>query len=745
MRTQTVRHPGARLRNRAAWPGLYKAKRRLFASSVALLMLALPGAATALPSYDEVKADAQASDVQVLDRSGRLMERVRVDFQARRGDWIALDDVSVALQRAVILSEDRRFYSHGGVDWRAIAAAAWDTLAHERRRGASTLSMQLLGLIDEGFERGPQGRGIMQKIDQAFEARRLEEQWSKPRILEAYLNLAAFRGELVGVDALARVLFRKHPSGLDARESALAAALLRGPNASATVVARRACALLAEMGAPDECAGLSAYARRVLARSSGFWAGPPGMAEHYARLALAQSREHGAPPPRAVRTTLDAGLQRFVAQSISRHLRILGMDNVRDAAVVVQDNRSGQVLAYVGSSDGLSDAARVDHARALRQAGSTLKPFLYAQAIEQQRLTMASLLNDSPLDIPTGNGLYIPQNYDKRFSGWVSARTALASSLNIPALRVLLMISPDTFARRLTRLGLPLDQTGDFYGYSLALGSADVTLLSLTNAYRALADGGLYSPPRYLLDAPDAPATRVISEAAAWIIGDVLSDRQARARTFGFDSPLSTPFWTAVKTGTSKDMRDNWCMGWSQDYTVGVWVGNSGGASMRDVSGVSGAGPVWHDVMSYLHRGRPSGQPARPAQVTQARVAFDHELEPERLEAFVGDTVLRRVSLAQDFVPRGQGAARIAAPADGAIFAIDPDIPPDRQRSALRARNVAAAMARDVSWRIDGRVLGRGGELAWAPWPGRHRIELLDPDGRVLDAVHVEVRGAAPR
>jgi len=166
---------------------------------------------------------------------------------------------------------------------------------------------------------------------------------------------------------------------------------------------------------------------------------------------------------------------------------------------------------------------------------------------------------------------------------------------------------------------------------------------------------------------------------------------------------------------------------------------------MRDVSGVSGAGPVWHDVMSYLHRGRPSGQPARPAQVTQARVAFDHELEPERLEAFVGDTVLQRVSLAQDFVPRGQGVARIAAPADGAIFAIDPDIPPDRQRSALRARNVAAAMARDVSWRIDGRVLGRGGELAWAPWPGRHRIELLDPDGRVLDAVHVEVRGAAPR
>jgi penicillin-binding protein 1C len=724
--------------------------RRLFARvsfrlASAALALALPASAMALSSYEEVKLATQASDVLVLDRSGQVLERVRFDFQARRGDWIALEDISIAFQRAVLLSEDRRFYTHGGVDWRAIAAAAWDTLAHERHRGASTLSMQLLGLMEERFQRGPQGRGIMQKIDQAIEARRLEDQWSKSQILEAYLNLAAFRGELIGVDAVSRVLFRKHPSGLDARESALAAALLRGPNASAAVVARRACALLIDMGEPDDCTGLAAYAHHVLARKSGVWADRAGMAAHYARLALAKSHS-GAAASQTVRTTLDAGLQRYAVESIARHLRVLGMDNVRDAAVVVLDNRSGQILAYVGSSGDLSSAARVDHARALRQAGSTLKPFLYAQAIEQQRLTMASLLNDSPLDIPTGNGLYIPQNYDKRFSGWVSARTALASSLNIPALRVLLMISPDAFARRLVSLGLPLDQSGDFYGYSLALGSADVTLLTLTNAYRALAAGGLYSPPRYLLDEPGAPPPqRVMSEAAAWIVGDVLSDRQARSRTFGFDSPLSTPFWTAVKTGTSKDMRDNWCMGWSQDYTVGVWVGNSGGDSMRDVSGVSGAGPVWHDVMSYLHRHRPSMHAARPAQVSQVQVVFENDLEPARTEAFTGDTILRRVQLAQDFMPDDQKAARIAAPADGSIFAIDPDIPPDHQRSALRAKNVAAAMAKDVAWRIDGSEVGRGGEVAWAPWPGRHRIELLDAQGKVLDAVHVEVRAAAPR
>src|SRR5690606_9573944 len=221
--------------------------------SVAMLALGAPAMADELPGYDEVRLAAQASDVLVLDRSGQLLERVRRNYKERRGDWVKLDDISVALQRAVILSEDRRFYAHAGVDWRALAAAAWGMLAHEQRRGASTLSMQLPGLVDERLRRGPQGRTIVQKFDQIALAGQLEEAWSKPQVLEADLNRAACRGELVGVDAVARVLFRKHPGGLDARESALAAALLRGPNASPTVVAQRACAVLIEMGFPQEC------------------------------------------------------------------------------------------------------------------------------------------------------------------------------------------------------------------------------------------------------------------------------------------------------------------------------------------------------------------------------------------------------------------------------------------------------------------------------------------------------------
>src|SRR5690606_35064571 len=160
-----------------------------------------------------------------------------------------------------------------------------------------------------------------------------------------------------------------------------------------------------------------------------------------------------------------------------------------------------------------------------------------------------------------------------------------------------------------------------------------------------------YSPPRFVHDMhTSSDVDQVMPPGAAWIIGDILSDRQARARTFGLDSVLSTPFWTAVKTGTSKDMRDNWCLGWSERYTVGVWVGNSGGASMRDVSGVSGAGPVWHDLMSYLHRQQGSVQAAMPTSVSQGRVVFQDHIEPARQDFFLGDTAVAQVHLAQDYV-----------------------------------------------------------------------------------------------
>ena len=716
----------------------------LLLSSLLALTCAAP--AWALASFDEVRRDYRPSETRVLDRNGELLQRVRTDATVRRGAWTALADISPALRTAMVLSEDKRFYEHSGVDWRAVSAAAWGNLWNTRTRGASTITMQLAGLLDDDLRRGGAGRNLEQKLAQAVAAERLERGWRKDQILEAYLNIVPFRGEIVGIDALSRTLFGKAPHGLDAREAALAAALVRAPNAPPATVAQRACELLRAME-PDRrpnCDAVAMFTGAALQRR-GFEASA-GIAPHLARHAVAARGARDDPGGQrhddadAIRTTLSAPLQRFALASLQRHLRELRGRNVEDGALVALDNASGEVLAWVGSSGDLSRAGEVDSVLAERQPGSTLKPFLYAQALAEQRLTAASLLDDSPAQISTSGGLYIPQNYDKHFKGYVSVRTALASSLNVPAVRTLMMVTPEAFARQLRAVGLPLPQSGDYYGYSLALGSADVSLLALTNAYRALANGGRFGAARYLplpasapADASDAPPA--IDPRAAFIVGDILSDPNARARTFGLDSVLGTRFWSAVKTGTSKDMRDNWAIGWSQRYTVGVWVGNAGGASMWDVSGISGAAPVWAEVMGFLHRHTPSRAPAPPAGVTRQAVRFGGELEAARDEWFIDGTGQAVFALAPE-AATADAPARIDAPADGTIIALDPDIPPDRQRVRFEARG------RAVQWRIDGKFFARGNSALWLPWPGRHLIELVDARGQVADRRQVEVRGA---
>ena len=694
-------------------------------------------AAHALPTFDEVRRDFRPSDTRVTSREGETLQRVRTDLQVRRGEWTALADVSPALRSALVQSEDRRFYEHSGVDWRAVSAAAWGNLWNTRTRGASTITMQLAGLLDDSLRRGG-GRGMLQKIGQAATAEQLEHGWRKDQILEAYLNTVPFRGEIVGIDALSRTLFGKAPQGLDERESALAAALVRSPNAGRAAVARRACDVMRQSspGTRPDCAALDLFAEGALRQKA--FAADEGIAPHFARQAL---RQAGAATGAVVRSTVSAPLQRFARQTLLQQLRELKGRNVEDGAVVVLDNRSGEVLAWVGSSGQLSQAAEVDGVLARRQPGSTLKPFLYGEAVAERRLTAASLVLDSPEQIPTAGGLYIPQNYDRRFKGHVSVRTALAASLNVPAVRTLVMVSPDAFFDQLRAVGLELRESGGYYGYSLALGSSEVSLLQLTNAYRTLANGGLASPIRLSAGQQGAPAaTRALDAGAAFIVGDILSDRNARSRTFGTDSLLATRFWTAVKTGTSKDMRDNWAVGWSQRYTVGVWVGNAGGAAMWDVSGVSGAAPVWAAVMNHLHRSLPSRPPRAPAGVVQQAVRFGPGLEADRSEWFLAGTQQKLFALADDGAPASAGLTRILSPTAGTIVALDPDIPPAHQRLALQAEG-----GDTVQWRIDGKPLGRGARQQWMPWPGRHRITLVDHAGRERDAVQVEVRGAGVR
>ncbi len=721
--------------------------------SALLLIAACAVPAWAAATFDEVKREFRPSDTLILDRSGEVVQRLRTDTTVRRGQWVALPDMSPALRTALVLSEDKRFYEHSGVDWRAVSAAAWGNLWNTKTRGASTLSMQLAGLLDEDWRAAAGGRSITQKIGQTVSAQLLERSWRKDQILEAYLNLVPFRGEIVGIDALARTLFGKAAHGLDEREAAIAAALVRAPNAKAAQVAQRACGVLKTMQAPakTDCEGLDLFASAALQRRA--FDATEGIAPHLARQLLRQPADNKLRPA-TMTSTLRAPLQRFAVATLSQQLRELRGRHVEDGAIVVLDNATGEVLAWVGSSGELSAAAEVDGVLALRQPGSTLKPFLYAQAIAEKRITAASLIEDSSSQIQTAGGLYIPQNYDRQFKGLVSARTALGASLNVPAVRTLVMVSPEAFHKQLKSAGLPLKESGDYYGYSLALGSSEVSLLALANAYRTLANGGRYSTPAFV-PVRKADFKPAIDPRAAFIVSDILADPLARARTFGTDSVLATRFWTAVKTGTSKDMRDNWAVGYSQRYTVGVWIGNASGAPMQGVSGSSGAAPVWATLMRYLHRHESSRAPVPPAGVTQSRVAFagagQAPLEAARSEWFIrgteqalfaidsgaGDAGPARAAGPKGLRQQAQDLApRITAPASGTILALDPDIPPTRQRVNFSAEG------RHLRWLMDGKEFARGNHAQWLPWPGRHVVQLTDSSARVLDEIRLEVRGA---
>jgi penicillin-binding protein 1C len=443
-----------------------------------------------------------------------------------------------------------------------------------------------------------------------------------------------------------------------------------------------------------------------------------------------------------LRSTLDAALQEVATERLREQLLAVRDRAVRDGAVLVADNATGEVLAYVGGAGELGSARWVDGVQARRQAGSTLKPFLYGLALEARLVTPASLIEDAPLDVPTATGLYRPRNYDERFAGLVSVRTALASSLNIPAVRTLELVGAEALRLRLRDLGVAgLNEPGDFYGPALALGAADVSLWELVQAYRTLAAGGVWRPLVLRTEgAPDARGRRVYPESVAYLVSDVLAHRESRSATFGLENVLATRFWTAVKTGTSKDMRDNWCIGYSRRYTVGVWVGNFSGAPMRDVSGITGAAPVWRDVMTWLHRDGavPSRAPAPPPGVVGRRVVLEAAAEPPRLEWFLAGTEPAspatpglRTALA------GARPPRILAPAAGTMVALDPDIPPARQRVVLEAAGGAA-----LRFVLDGADLGpAAAPILWSPAPGRHTLALVDAEESAVDSVAFEVRG----
>ncbi|WP_437604645.1 penicillin-binding protein 1C [Sorangium sp. So ce834] len=672
---------------------LRRAARIALALAVApWLLLAFAAALTKLPPELAAPEERAVSTV-LLDRHGTVLRELRAGDGAR-ARWLPLAEAGDRIQRALLAAEDRRFAVHPGVDPIAIARALGQ-LAAERRvvSGASTITQQLARALV------PRPRTVRGKLGEMALALRIEASLSKREILEQYLNRVAFGPGLRGVEAASRFYFDKPTADLSLAEAAALASMPRGPalydpRRGAGPLERRRNRVLDRMLA----AGLAGEAEVARARAEPIALAPKGSglgAPHLVRAVLGGALGPGAGPAAggagaaplrgrasSITLTIDRGLQREIEVLAQQTVRGLSDRDVGAAAVVVLENATGEILAYVGSHD-IEDTAGLGHndgVLALRQPGSALKPFVYELAMEQLGFTAATVLPDVELSFPTADGSYAPRNYDGRFHGPVRLRDALASSYNVPAVWTAAALGPERVLARLRELGLgSLDREPSRYGVAIALGDGEVRLLDLANAYATLARGGVYLPVRAVralslaspavsdvapargagdaatepIDPPGRGA-RVLDAARARVIVDILADDKARIASFGEGSALDLPFPVAAKTGTSKGFRDNLAVGFTPDVTVAVWVGNFDGSPMGGISGITGAGPLFRDAMLAAARVRPPRpfDPPDPELLAEVEVCSLSGMKPTAVCPH------RR----RELLPRGDAAA--LAPCD---------------------------------------------------------------------------------
>jgi len=548
---------------------------------------------------------------RVLDRRGRLLRELTSDL-GLRGQPRALEDMGPRLLAATLVSEDKAFFEHDGLDPHAIVRAALQTVRHGRLvSGASTITQQLVKMLDAGGQ--TRARGLGDKLLEVARAQNLEQQLSKEEILLAYLNRLPYGHGLTGPETAARGYFGVAPRDLSWAQAAFLAVLPRAPSyldpyAWPERVLLRQRALLGALRDADELTDLEhdrAVAEPIELRPLT----RPFFAPHLVDALKLESR---LSPGTATTTTLDLDLQRDIEGAVRVHLAAIENRGASDAAVLVVDNDTGDILAYVGSADFHSDeiSGQVDMVRARRQPGSTLKPFVYGLAFagghHGPELTA---------DVPTtfqesGGGSYTPENFDRGFEGPIPLREALAGSLNIPAVRLAAELGPAAILTTLRALGLrSLDRDADHYGLALALGSGEVELRELAGAYVALARGGQSIALRYTTTDPVAAPTQVFAPEVAALVTEALSDPLARVRGLHGRGPFQLAYPVAVKTGTSSGYRDTWTVGYTRERTVAVWLGNADGSPTARLTGASGAGPLFADVMRRAMTDVPQRRP----------------------------------------------------------------------------------------------------------------------------------------
>lgn len=769
------------------WLASWQWYSRRLAVNVLLTLVLLGLGLRSLPYLVPIRAmdlgqDQQA--VEFVDRNGLPLGTVLTRDQEHTVA-VPLSQVSSHFLQAIVAAEDGRFYQHGALDGRALVRALLEAMqARQIVSGASTITMQLARMLD------PAPRTLPEKLKEIWSSWRLSAGMTKDEILQAYINRLPMGGNIYGVEAAARIYFDSPASDLNVAQASLLAAIPNDPTRLnpydrwASLKERQTYVLdrMVHDHSITRTQADKAFAEALSLqpRQQGIIAAP-----HFLFWLASQPSTHMA----HVRTTLDRSLQQFTEAQVQQVIQSLAPHNVHHAAAIVLDNHSGEVLAYVGSPNYFADMqkGRNDGVQALRQPGSTLKPFLYELALEKRVVRPNTVLADVPTRyaIP-GAKLYTPSDYSETFQGPVRVRVALANSLNVPAVRVLETVGVPSFLDRLHQLGFAhLNQPADYYGLGLTLGGGEVSLWELARAYLTLANQGQTLPLKVSKEESEETVAKraspvsdasLSSASSTWaLITEMLGDSHARAKAFGVSSLLSLPFPAAVKTGTSSDFRDTWTVGFTRDYTVAVWVGNFDGEPMRQVSGVTGAAPVWHRLMLHLHEQQeptafppPTGLVKRPicalsgARPTPACMSVVQEyLYPADLNEYDRQpdpfyrTVIDREGkphyrlklppeynewLAMQPVLPTEASLRLLSPRDGDVFLLDAGSEPQRLQFKL-----ASDASQTVEWRLNGQLLETQtpDSVFWVAKPGQWTLQVKSGD--VIDRVSFTVQVAKAR
>lgn len=687
------------------------------------------------------------SSFDIVDRNEKLLRRVP-SSNYRTSMWVSVDEISPHVLDAAILEEDQRFFYHPGVDPIALFRACWQNVrAHRIVSGGSTITMQVAKMA-----MGVKNRSILTKLAEMLCALKLELHLNKREVLEIYLNRAPYGNLTYGVEAAARFYFGKPASELSLGESCILAVVPRSPTrlnprANPSWILKEKERLLQVLLERDVVDSLSFFCAveeplNVAPNVAHF------EAPHFVDYVLEEIEKPGTDNPSRVITSLDLDLQRDLEQLVSTSLSELKGYRVNQAAVLVMHMQTGEILAMVGSKDYFDDKeGQVNGCLALRQPGSAIKPFVYILALSSG-VPMSRVLPDTSLEFNLQDGTrFAPRNYGDRYHGPTRAREALASSFNVPTVYLLEKLGVDRFHSFLRELNFTnLDKESSYYGLSLGLGAGEVTLLELVNAYRSIGRGGTLEREKAILFSESDPGIggeprRVFSREAACIITDVLSDNGSRIKAFGEDSPLDLPFPCASKTGTSKDFRDNWCVGFTREYVIGVWVGNFDGSPMQGVSGISGAAPLFRDIMVELHRKDYPADfhetvPLLTFKICGRTGSIAGEGCPNCIdEVFIPGTEPTDTCTCC-FAPVLESELQLAAgddgrrfriltPMEGDIYMIDPQV--SKMSQAIKFSVRAKEDIQEVIFNLDGQCLSKKTypfDYLWVPRQGEHKLEV---------------------